>query len=209
MIDDRRKPAAPGPEHDENLAAVAAAWRRLPAEEPPDLVDRAVLNRARRDLETRRPRRLRWIGHFATAGVVVIAVSVWLLQDWGPAAPPGDGTLRLEPAADTAAPAAESFRSREAPATPLREEAPAAARRAAAPREKSGAAPAAMLQSAPAAADAVSAADEAAAPRDPEAWIEELLALQADGRTAELQAGLAAFRAAYPDHPLPPALAGR
>ena len=42
----------------------------------------------------------------------------------------------------------------------------------------------------------------------PDDWIEDMLALQAAGRVAELEAELEAFRTAYPDHPLPPALRG-
>ena len=44
---------------------------------------------------------------------------------------------------------------------------------------------------------------------DPEAWIEQLLELRARGETDALQAGIAAFRSAYPDHALPPELAER
>ena len=59
------------------------------------------LTLARRDLETARPRRLRWIGHFATAGVAVIAVSVWLLQDPAPTTPAGDDALRIAAALES------------------------------------------------------------------------------------------------------------
>jgi hypothetical protein len=40
----------------------------------------------------------------------------------------------------------------------------------------------------------------------PEAWIEQLVALQREGRIDELEAGLRAFRQAYPDYPLPDSL---
>ena len=127
MIDDRRKDARA---NDPDLEAIAAAWRRLPADEPPELVDQAVLNRARRDLDTARPRRLRWIGHFATAGVAVIALSVWLLQDPAPTTPAGDDALRIAPAAETAPPEtlkleerrfAPSAVTESAPQTPARD----------------------------------------------------------------------------------------
>ena len=57
-------------------------------------------------------------------------------------------------------------------------------------------------------ASAEDAANAAAEARDPEAWIAELLTLRAEGRMDELDAGLKAFRAAWPDHPLPPELQG-
>jgi len=181
----------PGPngttDFERDLEAVETAWRRLSAEAPPDLVDQAVRNRARLELERGRPRRLRWIGHFATAGVVVLAVSIWLLQDWDTPPAPAEGELRLERAAEETAPARQA-----AEPAPMKREM----------RAKS--APVAAQPPA-AAALAEEAADEAP---DPEAWIAELLALKAAGRTAELEAGLAAFRAAWPDHPLPPELAG-
>jgi hypothetical protein len=64
------------------LHAVQAKWDRMESAEPPDLVDQAVRNAARRDLEPRRKSRpLRWLGGFATATVVVLAVTVMLEQD--------------------------------------------------------------------------------------------------------------------------------
>ncbi|HET6593601.1 MAG TPA: hypothetical protein VFG48_11840 [Xanthomonadales bacterium] len=94
---------------DPDLDPIRSAWRRLEHPEPPELLDRAVLNAARRELE--RPpkyRHLRWLGAFATAAVLVLALVVVMRQDpWGPAAPApsGDG-LRLERSA--AAPAHDS-----------------------------------------------------------------------------------------------------
>ncbi|MEE4217681.1 MAG: hypothetical protein V2I48_08735 [Xanthomonadales bacterium] len=64
------------------LEAVQTAWDRMETQEPPSLVDQAVLNAARRDLEPRRKRKsLRWLGGFATATVAVLAVTVILLQE--------------------------------------------------------------------------------------------------------------------------------
>jgi hypothetical protein len=50
-------------------------------------------------------------------------------------------------------------------------------------------------------------AAKAEAPRAPEAWLEEIRRLRADGRAAEADEALAAFRRAWPDYPLPPDLA--
>lgn len=46
-------------------------------------------------------------------------------------------------------------------------------------------------------------ADRQEIPDSAEKWIERILALQADGRLSEAKEDLAAFRARYPDHPLP------
>lgn len=64
------------------LQAVQAEWDRMETPEPPNLVDQAVLNAARRDLEPRQKRKsLRWMGGFATATVVVLAATVMLQQE--------------------------------------------------------------------------------------------------------------------------------
>ena len=207
MTDDRRKAKAT---NDPDLEVVEAAWRRLPAEEPPQLLDQAVLNRARRDLEKPRPRRLRWVGHFATAGVAVIALSVWLLQDPDPTAPVGEAPLRIEPAAEPApTPAPERQERRLAPITASERasDAPLAEWRGKAPAIRAQAVQPAPAESMDEAYTEAAAAD-ATKERTPEAWIEHMLALQTAGREAELRAELEAFRAAYPDHPLPPSLRG-
>lgn len=68
-------------EHD--LEAMQASWNPLEGSEtePPELVDQAVMNAARRDLERKNKHPLRWLGGFATATVVVVAISVVLQQD--------------------------------------------------------------------------------------------------------------------------------
>lgn len=206
MIDDRRKTASA---NDRDLADLESAWRKLPAEEPPELVDRAVLNRARLDLDRPRPRRPGWIGQFATAGIAVVALSIWLLQDPGPAPTGGDDALRVQPADEAAPPAAPMREQRRLAPSEFNERAPQAVA-SEAPAKGAVPEPEALAEEArPEAADATAArisAADAAEPRPPDAWIEQLLTLQAAGRSAELKAGLAAFRAAYPDYPLPPVL---
>jgi len=67
---------------EQDLEAVRSAWSGLEKTEPPDLLDQAVLNTARRELEGRSKRLpLRWLGGFATAAVVVLALSIVLQQD--------------------------------------------------------------------------------------------------------------------------------
>ena len=74
----------PGRDPDLGKAAEAlgAAWTKLEQTEPPDMLDQAILNAARRDLEqrTRRVRR-RWLGALTTAAVVVLALAITVQQD--------------------------------------------------------------------------------------------------------------------------------
>jgi hypothetical protein len=204
-----------------------ALLRDLDAEtaraEPPELVDRAVLNMARRAVPSASRRiRIRWLGAFATAAIVVLAVSTVLQQ--GPQAPPPVGTddVRLQPPKRTMAERAESKAAQVV-------DSQAAQRRSAllrAPTESEA-------RSAGAAEPATQLTDEAlseesriekfrvdedraiesremegqAAPKNPAEWIERMLQLQRKHASEELAIELAAFRKTYPDYPLPPELA--
>jgi hypothetical protein len=192
---------------DPDLGAVQSAWSELEQCEPPDLLDQAVLNAARRQLErSRRRRSMGWLGAFATAAVVVLALAIVVRQDLpGPAhtKPDTDG-FRLD--LDAAAP------------KDAREEPKALHDEPAAPLEQANR----MSSSAPAASEAprqLREGRQAGAPEtfetleadaeetpDPEAWIERLLKLREAGRSHEFEAELAAFRRAWPDYPLPPEL---
>lgn len=185
--------------HDPNLDSIRSAWKELEHAEPPQLLDLAIMNTARRQLDSPpQYRRLRWLGAFATAAVLVLALAVVIRQDpYGPAAPvpPGDG-LRLEKSA--AAPRAEEDQAI------MLEHSTAAAETV----ERSD-------HDLPAASDSPGAAEprtrqrvmearESASPGlSPEDWIERMLALRAAGQLQELEAELAAFRQAFPDYPLP------
>jgi len=62
-----------GPEFEQDLETVSAAWSGLEQTEPPELLNQAVLNTARRECDARRKSRpLRWLGGFATATVIVL-----------------------------------------------------------------------------------------------------------------------------------------
>ncbi|MBL8489785.1 MAG: hypothetical protein JNM82_03285 [Rhodocyclaceae bacterium] len=110
--------------------------------------------------------------------------------------------------------------TRDAAPPPTMQAAPAAP--AAAPAAAPGTAPAPMLKAVPAeagkempvrseegaiSAPARKAADRASAAeghlRDPAAWLEDIRRLLRDGREAEARDQLAAFRRAYPGHPVP------
>jgi hypothetical protein len=84
-------------------------------------------------------------------------------------------------------------------------------------REQAGAndaAPAARMAAprpaapAPIAAEAIGSARPAAAPPPmaPDRWLEQILELRRAGRLSEAGEALAAFRKAWPGHPLPPEL---
>ena len=96
--DPGRRPADDS-ELDRALEKIGRAWKREPGPEPPELVDLAVLNRARREvLAGKRGRRLRWLGGLATAAVVVLTLSIVVRQDQRPdpaPAPAADG-LQIE-----------------------------------------------------------------------------------------------------------------
>ena len=228
MTNDPRKP------HDDSkleqeLDELRAEWRGMAQAEPPDLVDQAVLNAARRELEAGRRRRpLRWLGGFATAAVVVVALTLVVEQDPRRAdLPPAPESSRLqedalqkqaEPAKEAAPmqaplPAAEPRpMAREARRDPARlkamekNAAPEEAEPGRAQRFDSPAAAAAPLSDS---VETPSVAEEALQQTilpDPEAWIEQLLELRAQGETEALEAGIDEFRSIYPEHPLPPEL---
>ena len=179
-----------------DLESIGAAWSALSREEPPELLDQAVLGAARRATAASgrrqsRPwfRRRRWLGGLATAAVIVLALTLVIEQDVEAPAPPpsrSDGYQLPRPAA---APRAETRSNAAEVAETLDEAADAAAkgpaRQMAAPLESH-------------------ATDQDLS--DPDAWIERLRQLKADGETTVFRAELAAFRAAYPDYALPPEL---
>lgn len=217
---------------EQELAEVRAEWQSMAQAEPPDLVDQAVLNAARRDLEPARKRRpLRWLGGFATAAVVVLALTLVVEQEpqrpdlptatdksRAPAETPDKQMLQSSEPAPLQAPlpAAEPVpMAREARRDVARLK--AAGENAVAAKAEAGTAqhsePA--VAAAPPSAEAMEAeafTDEAleeALRSDPETWIEQLLELKAQGDTDALEAGIAAFRSAYPEYQLPPELAER
>ena len=230
MNNDPRKPNDDA-KLEQELAGLQAEWNGLPQAEPPDLLDQAVLNAARRDLEsTSRRRPMRWLGGFATAAVVVVALTLVIEQDprstsTAPVPEPAPLQKGAPGASAESAPEASRLQAPLPPAEPetmareARRDATrlkAAADNAVAEKAEPGAGRRLELSTAaaPAVSDAQEAgalADEAleeSALRDPESWIEALLELQASGETDALRAGIAAFRSAYPDYPLPDELAG-
>ena len=183
-----------------DLETVAAAWSALTQAQPPDLLDQAVLNAARRALadpprSARRP--LGWplgwptrlLGALATAAVVVLAVTVVLEQSREAPVP---------------RPASDLNKTVRSPAAPKLEAGDQDAARAVSAETRS----AQQSVPAPAAAMEQDLAEPAreASPARPEAWIERLRELKSGGDLEAFQRELAAFRATYPAYPLPPEL---
>ncbi len=235
----------PEQEIEQDLEKVRSAWTRQERTEPPELLDRAVLNSARREIEAQGKRRpLRWLGAFATATVVVLALSIVIQQDQeapAPALKEGDGFRldRADPAAsneeidqdDARRGAGQEQQGRQLirendgrlesrmKKADMPSETAASAKRE--PVDKPLApAPEVVLEefATPQSSAAVAAtagemtdfSDELEKGADTiaeaEAWIERLLLLQETQQDEKLAQELAAFRAAYPDYPLPPDL---
>jgi hypothetical protein len=240
-----------------DFESIRAVYSALETVEPPDLVDQAVLNTARRELTTASKRRpLRWFGGLATASVVVLALTVVLQQEQRvPEVPIGDG-IKLDAAAP-AGPEDDSVtgqtgrtrtQKQEAGAEKhgAREDRPQMMKRSvAAPEEQpmessevTAPAPAAVagddyrVEEHPNRSQAQSMdeglapdteADHAEALRtanreavlaeseekvaedlpDPEEWLERLELLLRSELYEKFEMELAAFKAAYPDYPLP------
>ena len=211
------------------MQSLRAAWAGRAQVEPPDLLDQAVLNAARRELaSTTKHRPLKWLGAAATAVVVVLALAIVVQQQEQaplPGLPESDG-FRLQQS--TTAPAAtddalNSSSRPQAPAGAISQE-PEASRTT--PQARAAAATAvsadrpdneARPRTAPATEqtpqdrdatmeDSAEVLAKGVEKTDPEAWIERLLLLRREGREDELRVELAAFRKAWPDHPLPSGL---
>lgn len=205
----------------EELGRLQSDWDRQERAEPPELLDQAVLNAARRDLApVSRGKRLGWISGFATAGIAVVALSIVLLQETPqPPLPVPFDTPEEMPAE----PVPEKGKVLSSPARVMKKQDMREELRAEEPGEN------AAFQAAPAAAAAAEAeamkdsvarlrmaeetkeellesADAAETTLAPEAWLEELLRLQKQGDEEGLAKQLQAFRKAYPDYPLPEVL---
>lgn len=189
-------------EFNADLEAVRSAWSRLEQSEPPELIDQAVLNSAKRQLEASRKRLpLRWLGGLATAAIVVLTLAIVVRQDEQTALAPmpdSDG-FRLEQGADRPEEADRAVLLQDEPIAETRfmQKAPTAAAATPeareAPRQEAG-------------QPSAQALEHSETVPDPDLWIERILELRASGDAEQLEAELEAFRRAFPDYPLPPEL---
>jgi hypothetical protein len=89
---DHRDPSGPDMELERDLQSIRDGLASQGYEEPPAMLDQAVLNAARRDLEAKKRRPLRWVGTFATAAVLVLTLTIVVQQDDSPV-PAGATTI--------------------------------------------------------------------------------------------------------------------
>ena len=91
---------------DEDLDELSRAYRQLHAEEPPELLDLAIRNSARRAVE-KKPRRMKfgWLHGLTTAAVFVLALSVIIHQRENQPAHGNNMQFELPRAAPAASPA--------------------------------------------------------------------------------------------------------
>jgi hypothetical protein len=193
-----------GPEYDAELEAFLK--RRSPMHrrlsdidhaEPSVEIDRLVLNRAREAIDTREQplyRTSRWALPAGLAAAILIAFTVVLNIDH-----------REANVASNASPAAEAAAQAPAPAVARATKAGAediASLAADRSRLTASTGSAVAPQIAPAAPPAPAATADAANPHSsPDAWLREISRLRTNGRAADADRELAAFRAAYPTHP--------
>jgi hypothetical protein len=159
------------------------------------------MNMARRHIEAPSRRRLRWIGAFATASIVVVAMFLVVRQDAEHALPQPDQQdgYKLE--------ALEQRRSADPPAPQAATSAQKSRLRSAQPARADQAAEAEATIGEFASEPADSAAEAPAEEQmTADRWIERLILLKDEGDAERFEHELAAFRKAYPDHPLPAVL---
>ena len=195
MADSKQRPVPEPSAHD--WAQLESAYGKIRSEEPPGLVDLAILNRAHREVVVK-PKGSRvaiWAGGFSTACLFALAIGLTLRQ-----------SEELTPATEQEKPQATAA-AREESATTL-----SANRKADADAAQPAAPPAPLAKG----SAETSEADQAAqAPqseslrmqdtviRSPEAWLEHIRNLQAHGLTDEAKFELEKLREAYPEFPLP------
>jgi hypothetical protein len=193
------------PESDPDLASIRSAWERMEQAEPPGLIDQAVLNTARRQLEDSQPRHsMRWLGAFASAVVVILALAIVVRQDQQGPIPPVSETDGFRMDRDTST----ATKTKREPELMLQDEVREAQpeMRQINPAARAAASEAAPMQGEELRLRSREALEENAARPDPEAWVERMLLLHAAGRLEELEAELVEFRRSWPDYPLPPEL---
>ena len=198
---------------DQDIGSIRSAWAGQTDEEPPVLLDQAVMNQAKRSLEERvkpsqRRRSIKWLGAFATASVVVLALTVVLEQEPRaplPRAEEADG-LRLDRDAPSSSPRQSRLEAQPQKARAVQMADEPLTKQS--PLESAPTAAAADEMSTEHFAEAQESVSELSREEIPaaEAWIEQLLELKNTRQLEKLVAELARFHSAYPDYPLPPEL---
>ena len=208
-----------GPEFEQDLEAVRSAWTGLEQTDPPELLNQAVLNTARREMNSRsRSRPLRWLGGFATATVIVLALTIVIQQEQQQTTPAlkktnGFKLDQTDPAASKSEVGLDDFKETARREQADRQLSPMSAEETESRMKRSAAAPPVPASDAAVMAVAEEMSDSLAEPAKAagsipaaDAWIKQLLLLQETRQDEKLIQELAAFREAYPDYVLPPEL---
>jgi len=196
-------------QHDPELwdGDIAGLYRETRTPEPPSDLDEKVLAAANHNKALRRARRVQyWMAPVGLVAVIVLAVGlVQLLQSTLPPAstPQEISQQKAEAAAELRAlvGTAGRFEAPDAATAPAPVEpkpAPPSAPADAQARVPTAAAPPAVFDDAAAPKQAASAE----AQRPPEVWLADIAKLRREGRTADAEVSLKAFRRQYPDYPL-------
>jgi hypothetical protein len=194
--------------------ALRQAWDELPKREPPDLVDQAVLNRARAALETphsSRPWSFGWPHALTTTAVIVLAVILVIpLRETGQ---PGNVPEPLPPVQEAEESAsilseeiADDARESGQPSAARARQEPSPRSLTSPPLEKAASAPPPAAASISSGADAATEAD-AVVTTDRESRLRAIQALAEAGDLDAAREALVAFRQDFPDAELPPDLA--
>lgn len=207
---------------------LSRAYREASSEEPPAALDAAILAAAKQQAATpRRPARASWVRWMAPASALatlLVGVSVAFLMQREQPEITDDTTVRQSaprPQRPQPERASEATKAKAADSAAEKKEAPAAAAAAFPAESRAKAGAPAMARESNAASDSASGAlgaaataaagklapmRQAATPRSPEAWLEEIKRLKREGRDKEAAEQLAEFRKAYPAYALPEAL---
>ncbi len=175
--------------------------------EPPDLLNQAVLNAARRELARRNKQWLprfpvRWMGAFATASVVILALGLIVQQEQESPVLTGGETDRAKLKIETPVPETKDTAEKQLMSESTDRD--DSARQRTAPMAAAPARTAEFAEEEMATVPALPKIQDAAeVARTPEDWIDLMLGLKSSNQLARLANELEAFQAAYPDYPLP------
>jgi hypothetical protein len=219
---DRKPDMNPGHHWEQDLESVRSALPGLESAEPPDLLDQAVLNTARRELASSRRKPIRWVGAFATAAVVVLALSIVVQQNQNTLDPRSGNGIKLDAASpiEAESPAKTAMKQVGKESSYHREDEPDLAESRVQSNDENVDMPVALSRNKDREEDprsevlpdsfriessllekAEDVSEEIAL--TPDAWIAYMIELQKAERLEELKVELEEFRKAYPDHPLP------
>jgi len=181
-------------ELDVDLQRIRAGYQNLQQDEPPDMLDQAVINLARRELEgqqKRRKRRMQWIGALSSMALLLITLNLVVDQQGAAPRPPEAGSKFRKEQDGAGADAVFESRRESSALAPTQDE-------PAAPVQRSM-----DLKRSTALSDIAEEQSELEFKNEPSAWIERIRQLREEGLTDQAQVELQSFHEAYPEYPVP------